>query len=170
MDKKKLLIKIFLIIFIIALIIGVILILTNKKDKPTNVISKPLNENIKLENVFDKIERIEEIEDTNDYIKEAEEIDFKEYNVLEKGAIVNTTEELVDEIWLIKLGSLQQQEEVCRILGTRVQKLKNAFENNKEQMNILNNAVIKQEDGIIIMILSSDAKQIEETIANEMKK
>ena len=170
MDKKKLVIKIFLIIFIIALIIGVILILTNKKDDPTNVISKPLNEDIKLENVLDKIEQIKEIEDTSDYIKESEEIDFKKYNVLEKGAIVNTTDEEINEVWLIKLGSLQQQEEVCRILGTRVQKLKNAFENNKEQMTILNNAVIKQEDGIIIMILSSDAKQIEETIANEMKK
>ena len=172
MDKKKLVIKIILIICIIALITGIILIaLKNRENKPTNVVSKPLNENVKLEEVFKKIEQLEGmeiIEDTSNYIQEAEEIDFREYDVLEKGAIVNTTDEEINEVWMIKLGSIEQQEDVCRILGTRVQKLKNAFEDDEKQSEILSKAVIKQEDGVVIMVISANAKQIEEAIANEM--
>ena len=170
MDKKKLIIKIILTICIVVILIGIIIILTKNK-KPIKVESKPINEKIKIEEIFEKIEQSEEIEileENNDYIKEAEEIDFKKYNVLEKGAIVNTTEEKINETWVIKLGSLEQQEEVCRILGTRVQKLKNEFKDNKDQTDILNKAIIKQEDGVVIMIIAPNAEKIEEIIAKSM--
>jgi len=97
-----------------------------------------------------------------------DEIDFGKYEGLEMKAIVNTTDNEVNEVWMIKLGNINQQEDVCRILGRRIQKLKNAFREDEAQTRILNEAVIKQEDGIVIMIISPNDNDIEKTIGNIM--
>ena len=122
-----------------------------------------------LEEVLKSVEEIDSDIENEDIAKGVEEIDFNEYNVLEKKALVYTTDENVNEIWMIKLGNYNQQEDVCRILGQRVQKLKSAFENNEAQLKILNEAIIKQEEGIVIMIISPDAKEVEEKIAKAMQ-
>lgn len=178
MNKKKIILISILAIVIIG-IVALISMLNNSQNKI--VISKPINEKVSLENVFQKLGELEEPEISGDTENEQiqkeplkenpeEEIDFAKYNVLEKKAIVKTNDQIVDEVWMIKLGSYDQQEEVCKILGNRVQKLKNAFANNPTQLANLENAVIKQEDGIIIMIISENVKTLEETIAKEMKK
>ena len=170
MDKKKIISISILAIGIISIIVVAIIMLN--KGKTPIVVSKPLNETTSLEEVFKKIKEIEEIKVDNEEVttneKAEDEIDFKEYSVLEKKAIVYTTDESVNEVWMIKLGSYDQQEDVCRILGNRVKKLKNAFNDNAEQEAVIKEAVIKQEDGIVIMIISPYVKIIEETIAKEM--
>ena len=170
MEKRKIAqISIIIIGIIIIAAVSIILITSNKEKTPI-VVSKPINETVNLEKVFDKIETLEgmDVEIVEENRKDETEIDFKEYDVLEKKAIIYTTDEAVNEVWMVKLGDYNQQEDVCRIFGNRVQKLKSAFEGNDEQISILQNAVIKQENGIVVMILSPYAKTIEETIANEM--
>lgn len=170
MDKKKIISISILAIGIISIIVVAIIMLN--KGKIPIVVSKPLNETTSLEEVFKKIKEIEEIKVDDEEVttneKAEDEIDFKEYSVLEKKAMVYTTDESVNEVWMIKLGSYDQQEDVCRILGNRVQKLKNAFNGNAQQKAVIKEAVIKQEDGIVIMIISPYVKIIEETIAKEM--
>ena len=122
-----------------------------------------------LEEVLKSVEEVDSDIENEDIAKGVDEIDFNEYNVLEKKALVYTTDENVNEIWMIKLESYNQQEDVCRILGQRVQKLKSAFENNEAELKILNEAIIKQEEGIVIMIISPDAKEVEEKIAKAMQ-
>lgn len=112
---------------------------------------------------------IENPDDEQEEIIPEEEIDFGRFEGLEKKAIVKTTDDQVNEIWMIKLGNIKQQEDVCRILGNRIQKLKNAFEDDAVQTNILKRAVIKQEDGVIIMIASPQDDEVEKTIAKVMK-
>lgn len=167
MNKKKIISIGVLVIGIVSIIIVVSLIL-NKKG-PSIIVSKPLNEKVNLEEVLKSVEEIDSDIENEDIAKGVEEIDFNEYNVLEKKALVYTTDENVNEIWMIKLGNYNQQEDVCRILGQRVQKLKSAFENNEAQLKILNEAIIKQEEGIVIMIISPDAKEVEEKIAKAMQ-
>ena len=167
MNKKKIISIGVLVIGIVSVIIVVSLIL-NKKG-PSIIVSKPLNEKVNLEDVLKSVEEIDSDIENEDIAKGVEEIDFNEYNVLEKKALVYTTDENVNEIWMIKLGNYNQQEDVCRILGQRVQKLKSAFENNEAQLKILNEAIIKQEEGIVIMIISPDAKEVEEKIAKAMQ-
>ena len=167
MNKKKIISIGVLVIGIVSVIIVVSLIL-NKKG-PSIIVSKPLNEKVNLEEVLKSVEEIDSDIENEDIAKGVEEIDFNEYNVLEKKALVYTTDENVNEIWMIKLGNYNQQEDVCRILGQRVQKLKSAFENNEAQLKILNEAIIKQEEGIVIMIISPDAKEVEEKIAKAMQ-
>ncbi len=167
MNKKKIISIGVLVIGIVSVIIVVSLIL-NKKG-PSIIVSKPLNEKVNLEEVLKSIEKVDSDVANEDIAKGVEEIDFNEYNALEKKALVYTTDENVNEIWMIKLGNYNQQEDVCRILGQRVQKLKSAFENNEAQLKILNEAIIKQEEGIVIMIISPDAKEVEEKIAKSMQ-
>lgn len=167
MNKKKIISIGVLVIGIVSVIIVVSLIL-NKKG-PSIIVSKPLNEKVNLEEVLKSVEEIDSDIENEDIAKGVEEIDFNEYKVLEKKALVYTTDENVNEIWMIKLGNYNQQEDVCRILGQRVQKLKSAFENNEAQLKILNEAIIKQEEGIVIMIISPDAKEVEEKIAKAMQ-
>lgn len=167
MNKKKIISIGVLVIGIVSVIIVVSLIL-NKKG-PSIIVSKPLNEKVNLEEVLKSVEEIDSDIENEDIAKGVEEIDFNEYKALEKKALVYTTDENVNEIWMIKLGNYNQQEDVCRILGQRVQKLKSAFENNEAQLKILNEAIIKQEEGIVIMIISPDAKEVEEKIAKAMQ-
>lgn len=167
MNKKKIISIGVLIIGIVSVIIVVSLIL-NKKG-PSIIVRKPLNEKVNLEEVLKSVEETDSYAENEDIAKGVDEIDFNEYNVLEKKALVYTTDENVNEIWMIKLGSYNQQEDVCRMLGQRVRKLKSAFENNEAQLKILNEAIIKQEEGIVIMIISPDAKEIEEKIAKAMQ-
>lgn len=166
MNKKRIISIGVLVIGIVSVIIVVSLILNQKG--PSIIVRKPLNEKVNLEEVLKSLEIDSDIEN-EDVAKGVDEIDFSEYNVLEKKALVYTTDENVNEIWMIKLGSYNQQEDVCRILGQRVRKLKSAFENNKAQLKILNEAIIKQEEGIVIMIISPDAKEVEEKIAKAMQ-
>ena len=167
MNKKKIISIGVLVIGIVSVIIVVSLIL-NKKG-PSIIVSKPLNEKVNLEEVLKSVEEVDSDIENEDIAKGVDEIDFNEYNVLEKKALVYTTDENVNEIWMIKLESYNQQEDVCRILGQRVQKLKSAFENNEAELKILNEAIIKQEEGIVIMIISPDAKEVEEKIAKAMQ-
>lgn len=167
MNKKKIISIGVLVIGIVSVIIVVSLIL-NKKG-PSIIVSKPLNEKVNLEEVLKNVEETDSDVENENIAKGVDEIDFNEYNVLEKKALVYTTDENVNEIWMIKLGSYNQQEDVCRMLGQRVRKLKSAFENNEAQLKILNEAIIKQEEGIVIMIISPDAKEIEEKIAKAMQ-
>lgn len=167
MNKKKIISIGVLVIGIVSVIIVVSLILNRKG--PSIIVRKPLNEKVNLEEVLKSVEETDSYAENEDIAKGVDEIDFNEYNVLEKKALVYTTDENVNEIWMIKLGNYNQQEDVCRILGQRVQKLKSAFENNEAQLKILNEAIIKQEEGIVIMIISPDAKEIEEKIAKAMQ-
>ena len=167
MNKKKIISIGVLVIGIVSIIIVVSLILSRKG--PSIIVRKPLNEKVNLEEVLKSVEEVDSDIENEDIAKGVDEIDFNEYNVLEKKALVYTTDENVNEIWMIKLGNYNQQEDVCRILGQRVQKLKSAFENNEAQLKILNEAIIKQEEGIVIMIISPDAKEVEEKIAKSMQ-
>ena len=167
MNKKKIISIGVLVIGIVSIIIVVSLILSRKG--PSIIVRKPLNEKVNLEEVLKSVEEVDSDIENEDIAKGVDEIDFNEYNVLEKKALVYTTDENVNEIWMIKLESYNQQEEVCRILGQRVQKLKSAFENNEAELKILNEAIIKQEEGIVIMIISPDAKEVEEKIAKAMQ-
>lgn len=197
MEKKNVL-KVILIAFV-ALVIVVVLVCLLRRNTiytPDKINSKPINDKVNLELVFDELEKISGLEtyestqapenidnpeasgevqieapETNDrqQIPPEEAIDFRAYKVLEKKAIVNTTDEYVNEVWMIKLGDYHQQEDIARLLGTRIDKLRNAFQGNETQLNIINQAKIKQEGAIVIMIISPEARIIEETIANAMK-
>lgn len=168
MDKKKIF-KIGIVALGIILIIAFCVVLFTKKDGGEEFVkAKPINEKVNLEQVFAEIEKIEGFEVYDDNF-ESDEIDFGKYSTLDRKAIVFTTDNEVNEVWMVKLSDFNQQEDVMRIFGNRIQKLRNGFEDSKEQLSVLNEAVVKQEDGIVIMIASTDVYEIEKTIASQME-
>lgn len=183
MEKKKILQGIVGIIVIVTIVV-VLIFLLRGKEIPEKVIEKPLNEDVNISQIFEKLSEMEGLkEDFGDVSnpenneqfsgenKQLDEtiLDFGKYNGLEKKAIIKTTDESVNEVWLVKLGSYDQQEEVCRILGNRLQKLRNGFEENESQKEILKRAIIKQEGAVVIMIASPDVLEIEKNISELMK-
>lgn len=192
MKKKNLLIAILIILVLILLLL---VIRRCAKQNPA-LPQKPLNETVDLNAVFSQIENAMEEEnqeeapleeamdneidseiEAEDTAKQAttktwpdeEEIDFGDFNFLTKKAIVHTTDDKVNEVWMVKLTSLDQQEALARIFRGRTERLKEAFHDNEEQLAVISNAVIKQEDGIMIAIISPSVNKIEKTIADSMK-
>jgi len=184
MEKKKILQGIVGIIVIVTIVV-VLRFLLRGKEIPEKVIEKPLNEDVNISQIFEKLSEMEGLKEDfgdvsnpeNNELFSGEEnkqldesiLDFGKYNGLEKKAIIKTTDESVNEVWLVKLGSYEQQEEVCRILGNRLQKLRNGFEENESQKEILKRAIIKQEGAVVIMIASPEVLEIEKTISDLMK-
>lgn len=191
MDMKKRAMIAVIVVGIIAVLCIVMFGRGNENGVTPNpdekVDNTPINKTVDLSSVFEEIEKIEGMkketvegvsgeepienpeEPNKKEIKDEENIDFGNYNVLEKKAIVKTTDEYVNEVWMIKLGNINQQEHVARLLGNRVQKLRNAFAEDAMQTAIINKAIIKQENGIVIMIISPNEKEIEKAIAEAMK-
>ena len=172
-------------VLVLVIVLACMMIFKNDGETKERVDNTPVNKSVDIAKVFEAIEKIEgfEKEDFSGEIHEEPNedepvkkeilneanIDFGKYNVLEKKAIVKTTDEYVNEVWIIKLGDIKQQEDVVRILGNRLQKLKNAFAGDRYQTAVLNNAIIKQEDGIVVMIISPNDDEIEKTIAEVME-
>lgn len=167
MEKKKIL-KLGILILAMILIATLGIFLNREKDVQ-EVVVEPLNTKVNLNQVFEEIVQLEEAQLwENEEIIDENEIDFGKYNLLERKAIVNTTDDCVSEVWMVKLGDYDQQEDIMRIFGNRIQKLRSAFEENGEVLNVINNAIIKQEDGIVIMIVSEKLDVIEKSIAESM--
>ena len=113
------------------------------------------------------VEGMEEMKKTPTALDETI-MDFGEYSYLEKKAVVYTNDESINEVWLVKLTTYEEQEAVARLFGNRIMKLRNAFQENAEQMQIISDAVIKQEDGMVIAIISPNRQAIEKAIDNAM--
>ena len=86
MNKKKIISIGVLVIGIVSIIIVVSLILSRKG--PSIIVRKPLNEKVNLEEVLKSVEEVDSDIENEDIAKGVDEIDFNEYNVLEKKALV----------------------------------------------------------------------------------
>lgn len=146
-----------------------------------NVDENTINQSSEFDNVFKEIAQIDGMEvkkdslqsevDVDDIIQsrnDANKLDFSKYNVPYKKAIVNTSEESVNEVWLIKLGDVNQRESVARVLGNRLQELRDKFAKDVTQTAILERAIIKQENDVVMMIISPNENEIAKIIAETM--
>lgn len=192
MDKRRVIQCLLILIIAVVLAVVIVTLYRSNHGEDTIVENKPLNSKVDLNIVFEEIVKLDgagfpkDIDDEMNNENESnssegevndnkqnstapeDEIDFGKFDVLEKKAIVNTTDEQVNEVWMVKLGNYDQQEEVCRVFGNRLQKLRNGFAENAQQLNIINDAVIKQEGAIVIMIASPMRREIEQKISEVM--
>jgi len=103
-------------------------------------------------------------DELNDYLNS------EELNGLIRRAIIKTDDDIVDEVWIVKLNDKESQEKVARILGNRIRKLKDGFKENKTELMVIESSEIKQENDVVIMIASPNKASIENIIAKEMTK
>ena len=70
-----------------------------------------------------------------------------------------------NEILIIKLKSEKDAEVIKDKINNRIKKQSDSFKNyNKEQYEILNNHILEEKSGYVILIVSNDAKKIGQSI------
>lgn len=188
MDKKRVK-KIILVIgsiIVIASIIAVIANLqkdSNIKDNEIGIIQggntaaegmEPINQTIVLNDILqhiknDEVNKLEAIEDN-----EANELlNLRNYVGLEKRVAQYIGEDEFTEVWLLKISEEAQAIDLFRMFDERIQNLRNEYKDNANIMEILqdeNNIILKQQSGIVIMIISDDAENVEKSIDIEFLK
>ena len=151
MEKKKTVWLWVILIIVVVVLIGILVWRGKGKESIFVTPKKPINTTMNLATVLEDIQaeitgeanQKEELQDEWSEENELEEplpeeeppkaedetiLDFGEYEYLEKKAIVYTTQESINEVWLVKLTSYDEQEAIARLFGNRIRKLKSAFQ------------------------------------------
>lgn len=161
--------KILLIMTCIAIIFTITGCRSNEKneDKVVNndvTIETPLNERFDIDN------NINELKKESALILEKNEI-LEKYNLgnnskLETRVAIETTDTNYEEIALIKITDEKQIYEIQKSMIDRVEALKEEYKENNSITEILedsNNVKIKVQDGVGILIISTEADKKMET-------
>lgn len=160
-------------ILIIITCIAIIFTITGCKPKNRNedktanndiIIEAPLNEQFDIDNSIDDLKK------ENAVLLEKNEI-LQKYNLgdnskLEMQVSIESTETNYEEIALIKITNENQIYEIQKTMFDRVEVLKEENKTNSSVMEILENNEnirIKVQDGIGILIISTEADKIMET-------
>lgn len=133
------------------------------------IVTEPLNTTFDISAAFDSIADVAGLpESTKLSEAEIKEIyDFGEYNALEKEIRKVETDDNFAEIILIKVGENDQALTLFPIISQRMMKLREQYADNEKISAILNNGenfVSKQQGGILVSIISENAKAIEEKL------
>lgn len=128
----------------------------------------PINTTTSLTNILQTVKdnntkELVAIEDS----KANELMDLKEYVGLEKKVAQYISTEELTEIWLFKISKESQSLDLFRMFDDRIETLKRENKDKPQILSILEdsqNIIIKQQNGIVIMIISNDAKNIEKSV------
>lgn len=187
MDKKGIK-KVIFVIGILMIIISIIaIIFLNRKDNiiegPNNDFQgesnsagasmKPINTAIELKDILqdvknDSIGKLVPIEDS----KANEMLNLRNYVGLEKMVAQYVSDNEFSEIWLLKISEESQVLDLFRIFNERIETLKEEYKNDEVISSIIKNEkniIIKQQYGIVIMIISNEAENIEQIIDSNFK-
>lgn len=124
-----------------------------------HIILGDILQNVKEEN----INQLLGIDDS----KANELIDLEGYKGLEKKVAKYEDNNEYTEIWLLKISERSQPIKIFRKFNERIESLRYEYKNNSRISKILNNEdniIMKQQNGIVIIIISNEAKEIEKSI------
>lgn len=133
----------------------------NNVENTITVTETPLNESYDMEEAFTRIK------DDDMTILEQSEV-VEKYNLgenskLEMKVLLDSDESNYKEIAMIKLTNETQTYEIQKMMLDRVETLKEKYKDNNEITKVLNdseNIRIKVQDGIGILIISSNANEL----------
>lgn len=120
-------------------------------------------------NIVEALNSVSSISGLNDGTKLSDveiEKDFKfgKLSVLEKEIRSKITDDSIEEIVIVKLGDSTQSSLLFKTMTTRLMELKEQYKDNEKISAILNDGncyVLKQQGGILVSIISKNAKTIE---------
>ena len=129
---------------------------------------EPINETLSLGSIMQSVQlnsvkNLVAVEDS----KANELLNLREYVGVEKMVARYVSDEEFTEIWLLKVSEEGQAPILFRIFNERINDLKTEYAGNNKIIDILNtenNIRIKQQSGIVVVIISNDAENIEKTI------
>lgn len=185
--KKKIILSV-LIVLIIAVVIIVANTFTKGDNKDIyfglngkessfytggNVASEgfdPINKDIVLGDILQEVKdnNIKNLKGVNNTAANGL-MDLEWYEGLEKKVAKYESKDEYTEVWLLKISNDSQSVNFFRKFNERIESLRREYKNQKHISNILNNEeniIMKQQDGILVIIISNDAKNIEKSIDN----
>ncbi len=145
-------------------------ILINSSNISTSEnVGEPEEKGFKISKVLDNVASVSKLSSnsklTNSQIKE--KFKFGELDKLEKEIRSDITEEDIKEIAIVKLENSDQSIPLFQVMTSRLMALKEQYKGNDKITKVLNSSdcyVLKQQGGVLISIISKDAKTIEEKI------
>lgn len=99
-------------------------------------------------------------------------LDLKEYKGLEKRVAIYESDTEYTEIWLFKISSEPQALDIFRMFNDRIEDLRKIYATKTAISLIVNNEKnisMKQQNGIVIIIVSNDAENVEKAIDEKFK-
>lgn len=182
--------KIIMAVGIIAIISVIIILITAIIKKPIdnnikenytfyntgNVAAEgmePINKNIDLGDLLQNVKsgEILELAPVTNEMADAY-LDLKEYAGLEKRVAKYESKDAYTEIWLFKISNESQSLDIFRMFNDRIEELRKEYASNSSISQILNdekNISMKQQNGIVIIILSNDVANVEKVIDEKFK-
>lgn len=129
---------------------------------------EPINETLSLGSIMQSVQEnvVENLVAVEDEVAN-ELLNLREYVGVEKMVARYVSNEEFTEIWLLKVSEEGQAPILFRIFNERINNLKTEYQGNENITRILNdynNIRIKQQSGIVVIIVSNDAENIEKTI------
>ena len=97
---------------------------------------------------------------------------MKEYKGLEKRVAIYESDTEYTEIWLFKISSEPQALDIFRMFNDRIEDLRKIYATKTAISLIVNNEKnisMKQQNGIVIIIVSNDAENVEKAIDEKFK-
>lgn len=135
---------------------------------------EPINKNIVLGNILQEVKEGNERNLTGLTDIEANKLfNLKDYSGLEKKVAQYESEDEYTEIWLIKISKQEQATSIFRMFNERIESLRNEYKDNVKISEIINNEkniIMKQQNGIAIVIISGNAAEIEKSVDTEFTK
>lgn len=135
---------------------------------------KPINQNMELGDVLQDVKESSVNKLTGISNEEANElINLGEYEGLEKRVAKYEDEENFTEVWLFKISEQNQASKIFRKFNNRINELRFQYEDNPQISAILNdekNIVMKQQQGIAIIIISNNIEEVEKAVDKEFLK
>ena len=135
---------------------------------------EPINKNMELGNVLQDVKEDSVNQLTGLSDEEANQlIDLGEYAGLEKKVAKYEDEDEFTEVWLFKISEQSQATKIFRKFNHRINELRYQYEENPQISEILNNEkniVMKQQQGIAIIIISDNVEKVEKAVDKEFLK
>lgn len=146
---------------------------TDLNNNSGEITTEPLNREFKIDETLANIIKVSGLDESSkmseDKVKS--EYDFGQYEGLQKEVRSQITEDSITEIAIVKIGENEQTQDLFQIVFKRIAQLQQKYAENDKINSILNNGdniVIKQQGGVLIVIIAENAKEIEQKIDEQM--
>lgn len=129
---------------------------------------EPINKEINLGDILQNVKNVA-IQNLVPIKNEEADIllNLGEYSGLEKRVAKYESKNEYTEIWLLKISKESQSIDLFRMFNNRIEDLKRKYIQNVEISAILNNEKnisIKQQNGIVIIIISNNVENVEKAV------
>lgn len=136
--------------------------------------SNPIYENFPMDEALSEMESLLDGIELNRLSEEEieEKYQFGEYKNLKKIVASNETEDGISEIAIVRLDDMEQSTDILFKFVDRRENLKEQYADKEEVLEMLSKqdgVIMKQQQGIVVMIIGDNSKELEEQFDKNLR-